>query len=121
VALRARDTRVGAAQREVRDAVIERLAVEPHDVRVAPAVLGVAGAAIAAARGRRPPMEAPLRAQVGGDLVVTHETQPLLGAALEGLVAFAALRLDVRVRSGDGSRHHEPFERLGGRGDTHGE
>jgi hypothetical protein len=63
-------------------------------------------------------MKALVRAQVGGDLIVTHETHPLLRATLERLVALAALHFDVRVRSDDGSRHHEPLERLRGRGEA---
>jgi hypothetical protein len=52
-------------------------------------------------------MEAPLRAQVGGDLVVTRDTTPSRRRSKGWW--HCRLCLDVRVRSDDGSRHHEPL------------
>ena len=118
VAPGARDTRVGADQREVGEVVVERLPIETHDVCVAPEVFGVTNATISSAGGGRPTMKAALPSQVGRDFVVTHETQSILRATLEWLVALSALRLDVRVRSDDGSRHDEPLQGLRGRGEA---
>jgi hypothetical protein len=102
-----------AVQGTVGGGVVEALAIEADDVGRTAEVLAVTAPAVAVAGRGRAAVEAGLRAHVGSDLVVAVQAQAALRLAMEGLVALAALRLDVRVRGCDRPRHDQALERAG--------
>ena len=102
--------RVQAFEREVGDGVVERGAIEPEDVRVAPFVLAVATAALGLRGDGMPAVVAASLPLVGGDGVVAVETQSALRLCMERFVTLAALRFDLGVPRDDRARHHERLQ-----------
>jgi hypothetical protein len=97
-----------AAKREIRASVVELIAAELDDVRVAPEVLGMAGAALEGSGvAHQPTVQAALRAEVGRNLLMACGAQLRLPAAITAVVAVCAVLLELRVRSGELPGHEQ--------------
>ena len=73
-------------QFEIAKVVIEGLFVQDNDARITPAVLGMTGGAICAARLRVQTMKTCCTGLVGTDLLVTIDAQAILAGARKGSV-----------------------------------
>src|SRR5574341_1705465 len=87
------DPGMGAPQRGVGEAMIERLTVELHDLCTAPVMLGVAGLALSAAHRGLLPVIATHAAQIGRHVAVTRQTEAVLRRLVQRGVALIALAL----------------------------
>jgi hypothetical protein len=111
VTVSALDPAVGTRQSEVGGVVVERIAIESHDVGPATRVLRMAVTAFRALGRRSSPVKALPAFDVGAHIVVTLETQPTLGLLAKRLVALAAILLDVGMCGDHRPRHDERLER----------
>jgi hypothetical protein len=100
-----------AAKNEVRIGVIEALLVQRNDIRRPSLVLGMALAAGLLRRGCAT-MKAGLCCGVASDVLVAIEAQRILLLLPEGLMALAALGLDVRVALDNLAGHHQRLDRV---------
>src|SRR5215469_992518 len=98
------------AKHEIRQRMIEGLAVEQDDIGIAPLVIGVALAALLLACIRAKPMKPPSRLTVGGDLLVTGQAKLGLRARRERLVTVAALLLELGMPGHERPRRGQPLE-----------
>ncbi len=100
---------VRALERQVRAAMIEPFWDERRDARIRPLVLGVARSALRRRLRRKVPVEAQRSLDVGGDCLVTHETQLALGASIEALVARPALACFALVGANQRAGRDQPL------------
>ncbi|MGC2780668.1 MAG: hypothetical protein WA418_34035 [Bradyrhizobium sp.] len=98
----------------IRHIVLERFLVEGIYIGLTSLVVSMALSAFLARCGGVAPVQARAGRSIGGHFLVTIDTQAGLSAARERLVAFAALRLVLRVALRQRTRHHQLFQdRLG--------
>ena len=90
--------------------MIERLAIEPNDIRITPRMIRMAGIAFLFGCIRLTSVQSPARQAVRGNLLVTRQAEPRLRPARERLVAIAALLLELGMTGDQRRRHHELLE-----------
>lgn len=112
VASGARHRLVRLAQLEIREGMIERLAVQLHDVGIPSLVIGMAMVAFLLCRIRLAPMESLARRTIRGSVLVAVEAEPRLGFSRKCLVTFAALLLKLGMSVDNRPRHHQSFEQI---------
>ena len=87
--------------------MVEGLLQESGNIRPAPEMIAVTAAAGGGRDARDPTVKALAELEVLADFLVADETQLLLGPGLEGLMAAAALLLDLRVSFDHRAGHDE--------------
>jgi len=110
VALFARDSSVGTRQSEIRRVVIERVTIEPDDVRPSPRMLGVTASALRV-NGGASSVKPTTVLDISANIVMTVEAQSAFALLAERLVTLSAILLDGDVCSGYRPRHDERFQR----------
>jgi hypothetical protein len=110
VAAGARHRSVGIPKREIRKGMVERLAVQLDNVGVSSLVIGMAMIAFAFCGIRLAPMKSLASRTIGGHFLVTCKAEPRLGSSREGLMATAALLLELGMSFNDWPRHNELLE-----------
>jgi hypothetical protein len=89
------------------NAMVERLAVKPHEVCVAALVLGMAGLARSAAYCGRLPMVPPVPNQIRAHVLVARQAEPVLPRFVERFMALETLALVACVLCHDLTRHDQ--------------
>jgi hypothetical protein len=97
-------------KRKIRKGMVERLAVQLDDVGVSSLVVGMAMIAFAFRGIRLAPMKSLAGRTIGGHFLVTCKAEPRLGSSREGLVATAALLLELGMSVNYWPRHNELLE-----------
>lgn len=103
---------MSAEQRKIREGMVEGIAVEYDDFRVAPFVFGVTVGAGVVSRIAVPPVKTGGLCYVTRNVFMTGRTEIALAPAIKGSVTGAALRLDVCVRFHNGSGHYQGLDAL---------
>lgn len=99
-------------QCEIRESVIEGLAIQLNDIGVPPRVIGVTMVAVLLGGARRTAMKPLVRRAVGGDFLVARKAQARLRFARERLVALAAVLLELGVPLDDRPRQDKLLEQV---------
>ncbi len=99
--------RVRALEPEVGEVVIELPAAQLHDVRVAAAMLDMAGAALRLRHARRAAVKAPLGLDVRRYFLVAREAEAGLAAAVGTVVAVGTAFLVLGMRIRELARHEQ--------------
>jgi len=107
VTARAVDTGMCAMQWKIGALVIELLAAQLHDVRIATMVLRVAAPAFRGGYANQVSVKSLFAADVIGDFFVTVETQVCLTLAVAAVVAERALLLVLGMSAGEFSGHEQ--------------
>jgi len=100
---------VHALERVLGLRVVELLAAELDDVRIAPQMLGMTGMTLGILDPRQMTVESALLPQVGGDIFMAIETQLRLAIAIAAVMALRALFFVLRVRRGELAGHEQCF------------
>jgi len=108
----ARHRLVRVAELEIRECMIERLAVQLHDVGIASLVIGMAMVAFLLCRIWLAPMESLARRAIRGSVLVAVEAEPRLGFSRKRLVTFSALFLKLGMSVDDWPRHDKSLEQI---------
>jgi len=97
---------------EIRERVIEGLAVQLDDIGLAPLVVGMAMVAVLFHCLGLTPVKSFARPAVFGRFLVASEAEPTLRPACERCVTVAAILLELRMPGNDRSRHDQLFEQV---------
>jgi hypothetical protein len=100
---------VHALERVLSLCVVELLAAEFDDVRIAPEMLRMTGMTLGILDPRQMAVETALLMQVGGDILMAIEAQLRLPIAVAAVMALRALFFVLRVRRGELARHEQCF------------
>ena len=103
----ARDRGMRAAQREIRELMVELGRVERHDVGGATQVLRVTGVALGSGHGGSVSVQSPPVADIRRDPFVAIQAERGLAAAVADVVADRAVLLELAVRVGELARHEQ--------------
>ena len=98
---------VGIAEGEVGEVVVESNLAESRDIGTAAQVLGMASAALTPRGLTHATVITAFGADILSDLFVTTQALRALPLAVGEVVTVRAFGLDVGVRLGDGTGHHE--------------
>jgi len=112
VTVAARYRPVGVPQLEIRESMIEGLAVELDDVGLSSHMVGMTMGAFLFLRIRLPPMESPARRLVRRDVFVARKAKPRLRLPRKRLVTAAALLLELGVPGHQRSGHDQVLEQI---------
>jgi len=107
MAAHASKRRVRPAQGKLAELVTEAGHTQLVDVRAAPEMLGVTAAALSLRRPRHAPVIAAAGADVGGNFLVTIQTQCALRIAVAAVMTEAAIAFQLGVRLRHRSRHDQ--------------
>ena len=110
---------VTAAQRKIRERVIENASVELDDVSVAAFVIGMTGYALTRTCRLEEPVKPRPRFPVSADIFVTRDAKRSASGVRISVVAGAAIGLGFRVAFDDAPRHYEFLQDLGAGGARH--
>src|SRR4029077_18760221 len=102
-----RHVSVHALERVLGLRVVELLAADLADVRIAPQMLGMTGMTLGILDPGQMTVESALLPQVGGDVFVAIETQLRLAIAIAAVMALRALFFVLRVRRGELAGHEQ--------------
>jgi hypothetical protein len=97
---------------EIRKRVIERLAIELHDVGISPLVVGVTVGAVLPRCIRLTPVKSPGHLTVRRDFLVACEAEPGLRPSRERLVAVGAVLLEFFMPADERPRYDQLFEHV---------
>ncbi|HEY6257721.1 MAG TPA: hypothetical protein VIY51_18220 [Xanthobacteraceae bacterium] len=106
----ARHGRVCVPEREIRNRVIESLAVQLDDVGVSPLVIRMTMNAFLLRRIRITSVQPPAHLTVGGNFLVARETEPRLRTLRKRLVTVPALLLELGMPGHQRPGHDKPLE-----------
>jgi len=98
---------VGAFERKVAVGMVEGLLLQPHDVGIAPQMVGVAGSTFRAASGIAASVKTDLLLHVRRDRIVTIQAEDPLTLGLERFVTLATIGLEVGMASNQLARHDQ--------------
>ena len=104
------DGPVGVHKAEIRQIVVEPIAIQAADAGCSPDMFGVAVAAVALQRLVLSAMIPDPSRAIGGDLRMAVETKRGLSLAAVGLVTLHAVKFDLRVSGDDGPGNHQSLE-----------
>jgi hypothetical protein len=106
----ARHCLVRVPEFEIREGVIERLAVELDDVGISSLVIGMTVVAFLFCGIRLAPVKPLARRAIGSNVLVAIDAAPRLGSSRERFVTFVALLLELGMSLDYRPRHDKLFE-----------